>query len=477
MTPLRHLMDLAGASLDAIGAALAEVPGYLNLNHESHRVAVTGLQRSGKTVFVTSFVHALLHAADAPVADFPFFPWRGQVQGVTVEDVPGIPPFPYRARLDELLGEPPTWPGRTTGLTGVRVRIRYTPTGGLTPMLFSTATIDLDLIDYPGEWLLDLPMLTQSYQEWSARMEELANAGSRSGLSRAWLEAARGLDPGATEDPAALQQIGDLYLDYIRRCQSERHLSFVQPGRFLSSEGVDPERGPIFFPLGTAQATRGAAKAGSNAAALVERYQAYQRLVRRFYGQVFGRLRRQVVLVDLLTALQNGHEAFADLALATRSLTEAFEELKNPILRALSLGGVDRLALVATKADHVTADQMNNMIGLLRDMIGEPFVQANARQSGLFAAASVRATTQLMRKYQGEALPFLLGVPEGRDGGRGGEALEVRPGVIPGQIPAAADWTSLEFNIRRFAPPRLGTPYERPLPHINLDKVLQFLIA
>jgi predicted YcjX-like family ATPase len=151
------------------------------------------------------------------------------------------------------------------------------------------------------------------------------------------------------------------------------------------------------------------------------------------------------------------------------------------VLKALSLGGVDRLALVATKADHVTADQMNNMIGLLRDMIGEPFVQANARQSGLFAAASLRATTQSLLKWQGEALPFLLGVPEGRGGehggGRGGEAIQVRPGVIPGQIPAAADWASLEFNIRPFAPPRLGAAHERPLPHINLDQILQFLIA
>jgi predicted YcjX-like family ATPase len=116
MTPLRHLRDLAGASLDAIGAALAEVPGYLN--HSSHRIAVTGLQRSGKTVFVTSFVHALLQAADAPMVDFPFFPWRGQAQGVTVADIPGIPPFPYRARLDELLGDPRTWRARTTGLVG-----------------------------------------------------------------------------------------------------------------------------------------------------------------------------------------------------------------------------------------------------------------------------------------------------------------------------------------------------------------------
>jgi predicted YcjX-like family ATPase len=121
---------------------------------------------------------------------------------------------------------------------------------------------------------------------------------------------------------------------------------------------------------------------------------------------------------------------------------------------------------------------MNNMVGLLRDMIGEPFVQANARQSGLFAAASLRATTQSLRKYRGEALPFLMGVPEGRaQGGKGGEAIEVRPGVIPGQIPAAADWASLEFNIRPFAPPRLGAAYARPLPHINLDKILQFLIA
>ncbi len=469
MTPLRQLIDLAGASLDAIGEALSDIPGYLSLNHERHRIAVTGLRRSGKTVFVTSFVHALLQAADAPVADFPFFPWRGQVQDVTVQDIPGIPPFPYRARLDELLGDPPAWPAPTTGLTGIRVRIRYTPTAGLTRMLFSTATVDLDLIDYPGEWLLDLPMLTQSYQEWSARMEELANAGGRSGLSREWLEAARGLDPDAAEDPAALQRIGDLYLEYIGRCRSEQHLHFVQPGRFLGGEGVDPERGPVFFPLGTIRS----AKAGTNAAALVARYQAYQRLVRRFYDQVFGRLRRQVVLIDLLTALQNGHESFADLALATRSLTEAFEALENPILKALSLGGVDRLALVATKADHVTADQMNNMIGLLRDMIGEPFVQANARQSGLFAAASLRATSQTMLKWRGEPLPFLLGVPAGRGGG----AIQVRPGVIPGQIPAAADWASLEFNIRRFAPPRLGTPYERPLPHINLDKILQFLIA
>ncbi len=49
--------------------------------------------------------------------------------------------------------------------------------------------------------------------------------------------------------------------------------------------------------------------------------------------------------------------------------------------------------------------------------------------------------------------------------------------MIPGQIPAAADWASLEFNIRRLRAAAAGDLHERPLPHINLDKILQFLIA
>jgi len=452
--------------VDVIGAALSEVPTYLN--HESHRIAVTGLQRSGKTVFVTSLTHALLHASDAPKAAFPFFPWRGQVQHVSVEDIPGILRFPYQERLDGLLAEHPKWPERTTGLTGHRIRILHTPIGTLTRRLLSKATLDLDLIDYPGEWLLDLPMLSQSYQEWSAQMEEMARVGSRADISEAWLEQALRLDLDAKEDAAELSRIGALYVGYIRQCQSEKNLYYNQPGRFLVGDAGDPDAGPIFFPLSRAKV----AKAGSNAAALVNRYGAYRKLVRKFYGQVFGRLRRQVVLVDLLTALQQGHESFADMALAVRTITEAFEDLKNPLFKMLPFGQVDRLALVATKADHVTADQLNNLVGLLRDMIGEAFVQANARQSGLLAVASVRSTTEAMRKFDGASFPFLTGVQKGD----GPDAIEVCPGVIPGQIPGAGNWHDL-FEIRAFDPPRLAAAPARPLPHINLDKVLQFLIA
>ncbi len=464
---LERLGDWAKGSLDSVGAALADMS--TSLSHQRHRIAITGLQRSGKTVFVTSFAHALLHAGNAPRSAFPFFPWRDTVRDVSVGEIPGIPPFPYRAHLDELLATPPRWPAPTTALAGLRVRLRHDATGFVGRRLAAAATLDIDLVDYPGEWLLDLPMLAQSYRDWSLQMEELAAGGSRRALAAPWRAAAASLDLDAPEDAVAIARIAALHVDYLRRCRAEKNLYFLQPGRFLQDDAAAPaDRALPFFPVGRI----GKVRPGSNGAALVRRYRDYQRIVRRFHAQVFGRLRRQVVLVDLLTALQQGHESFADLALAMRTITESFEHLSRPPVRFLPQGRVDRLALVATKADHVSADQMHNLVGLLRDMIGEPFIRTNARSAGLLAVAAVRATTEAMVKWEGRSLPFLTGTPDGAD-----EPQEVYAGIVPGQIPDAAAWPDLAVNIRTFRPPLLPAPHDRPLPHINLDKVLQFLIA
>ena len=188
---------------------------------------------------MTSFVHALLHAADAPVEDFPFFPWRGQVQGVTVEDIPGIPPFPYRARLDELLAEPPRWPApHERAHRGEGPHPLHADAAADLRCSCLDDDLDLDLIDYPGEWLLDLPMLTLDYEEWSARMEELANAGSRRRCpAPGWQQARRSI-PRRRKTLPPCSGSATLYLDYLQRCRSER-LSYLQPGRFLGGERVD----------------------------------------------------------------------------------------------------------------------------------------------------------------------------------------------------------------------------------------------
>ena len=80
-----------------------------------------------------------------------------------------IPSFAYERGLERLFGEPPAWPEPTRGVAEIRLEIRYRPTGALRRRLSDTATLYLDIVDYPGEWLLDLPLLELDYRQWSAR--------------------------------------------------------------------------------------------------------------------------------------------------------------------------------------------------------------------------------------------------------------------------------------------------------------------
>ena len=462
MSDFQRWTDLALSPLKAAGEALADLP--VSLAHDRRRIAITGLQRSGKTVFITAFAHALLTARQEPAAKaLPFFPFVKKVHDVSLHAVPGFARFDYEGHLASLTGDPPRWPKPTTDLSALRIRLRYTPNPFLGRQWVSSATLDVDLIDYPGEWLIDLPMLAQSYAAWSRQAEDLAAAPARSDLAAAWRADAARIDLDAPEDPRLLARVGGLYVDYLRLCRSERHLSFLQPGRFLQPSGNAGEA--LFFPVARLDSPR----RGSNGAALVRRYEAYQRLVRTFYASVFGRLRRQAVLIDLLTALQQGQDAFADLAMAVLTISDSFDELAPVYLKYLPFMGIERLALVATKADHVTADQMNNLTGLLQDMAGQLVVNAKTGP-GFQSIAAVRATTEVPLMVNGAVQPFLEGFPEGSE-----EKKAVFPGAIPGSLPAAAAWMNPDFRIRNFQPPHgLGTG---PMPHLNMDKLLQFLLA
>ena len=48
-------------------------------------------------------------------------------------------------------------------------------------------TLTLDIVDYPGEWLLDLPLLGKSYEQWSAESLAQARQGARPALAAPWL--------------------------------------------------------------------------------------------------------------------------------------------------------------------------------------------------------------------------------------------------------------------------------------------------
>ena len=164
----------------AAGAALGE---------RQLRLGITGLSGAGKTVFTTSLVQALVHAAAHPAA-LPLLaapPWQ-----VAIEDLPGLERFPQSRFVAGLTGAPPVWPEPTRAVTGLRLRLHpATAWRGLV----------LEIVDYPGEWLLDHEMLALDYAAWSARA--LARLQGWGGAVAEAVGVYLGQALGASADPVA----------------------------------------------------------------------------------------------------------------------------------------------------------------------------------------------------------------------------------------------------------------------------------
>lgn len=196
------------------------------------RLAVTGLSQSGKTAFITALVNQLEHAC-SPDARLPLWKAcdRGRLLGV--RRVPQlnahIPSFAYEPACDRLFGAPPAWPESTRGVSEIRLEIRYRPAGRWAREI---ATLYLDIVDYPGEWLLDLPLLRLGYAQWSAEIARTLQQSPRmAALAQPWTQ----WNPSAADpfDEAAVARMAAAYTVWMRECREQLGLSLLQPGRFL----------------------------------------------------------------------------------------------------------------------------------------------------------------------------------------------------------------------------------------------------
>src|SRR6266511_1834089 len=93
-------------------------------------LAVTGLSRSGKTVFVTSLIHNLLSCAHNPNR-MPLLGVVGERRliAATLEAAKAnrLPRFPYLDNIDKMAI--PDWPARTEGISEIGIEVRFAPAG------------------------------------------------------------------------------------------------------------------------------------------------------------------------------------------------------------------------------------------------------------------------------------------------------------------------------------------------------------
>ncbi len=483
-----RLEELTDGAMEALRGAGAFASDLLQ---PTLRLGVTGLARSGKTVFITALVQNLVAGGR-----LPFFKpvAEGRITRAWLEPQPddAVPRFDIERHLASLTADPPAWPESTRRLSELRVTIEYQPSGPWRH-LAGTRRLNLDIVDYPGEWLLDLPLLGKTFEAWSEEAIALSQAPERAAAAASFASFLASLATAPLADEQVALTGAGLFRAYLERCRNEAHaFSSLSPGRFLMPGELEGSPALTFFPLPAPAGEQ--PTAGSLHAMLSRRYGAYlKHVVKPFFRDHFLRLDRQIVLVDALSALNAGPAGAQELGRALRSVLGVFRPGANSWLSALVQRRIDRILFVATKADHLHHTSHDRLEAILRHLLGPAIDRAQlaGAEVRVQAIAAIRATREVLAEQHGERLACIKGVPVA------GERLGTRTfdgiaeaAIFPGDLPeeaarvleptSVAGSAGIQTGFLRFRPPPLaqdGGQGRPAFPHIRLDRALDFLMG
>ncbi|MGB3147390.1 MAG: YcjX family protein [Paracoccaceae bacterium] len=459
-----------GDLLDAVGRRVGAVTG----GQEVVRLGVTGLSRAGKTVFITALVANLLDRARMTGLRAEA---EGRIEAVFLQPQPDdtVPRFDFETHLAALGGADAHWPESTRAISELRLSIRLAPRG-LVGMVRGARVLHLDIVDYPGEWLLDLALMGRSYDDWSR--ETLERMRDRD-AGRDYLDAVAKVDPAARLEEPVAKALADLYTRYLAAARQEGY-SDATPGRFLLPGDLAGSPALTFAPLAAAASAGGRGSLGREFA---RRYGAYKaQVVTPFFRDHFARIDRQIVLADLLGAMHGGPRAVENMRQTLAAILAAFRPGKSGWLASiLGRRRIGRILFAATKADHLHHGQHKRLTALMAALVREARARADfaGAETAAMAIASLRVTSEEVQQIKGRKVDCVRGRLED------GRYAAFHPGDMPdnpAEMMKAAEaggavWPEGDYAQMRFLPPSEPLRAGAGLPHVRIDKALEFLLG
>ena len=483
------LSNLTDQSSDAVRQATAYVD---DLTTPTLRLGVTGLARAGKTVFITALVGRLTAGGSTPAFDALRLPgMRAFLEPQPDDDVPR---FAYEEHLATLTARPPTWPESTRHISQLRVTLEWDAQDWLRRAAGVQRRLHIDIIDYPGEWLADIGLLEQDFASWAGHVSQLAHSAPAGPRRDAWLAFQSGLAgrPAAGRAEQTCLEGARLFSDYMAEQKEAGRLApSAGPGRFLMPGDYQGSPLLTFFPLVDGDRDL--------QALLTRRYESYKAaIVRPFFEKHFSRIDRQIVLVDVLGALNLGPAAVVEMENALDRALRAFRPGRESWLGKLLGQRLNRIMFAATKADHLHRRNHPRLQAILEKVVDRAQGQAAAAGARLAfgAIAALRSTEDVERRGDDGAPPLdcVRGIPlAGQQvGGKtlsASEPLTVFPGDLPAdpldafdaEIVVPGSLSFVRFRPRLDDAPVAATddgPARRvSWPHVGLERVVAFLIG
>jgi uncharacterized protein len=436
--------------------------------HRQLRLGVTGLSGAGKTALPTAIVHQLTQSHSSFLPFFSVMQKRWLGARIDDNQLPQLPRFAFEKNLSYLQQHPACWPPSTIGWSQLTLALRYQSESSLRARFQDYQETELVLVDYPGEWLLDLPMLQQSYQQWCEQSWLLFAQSHRIATAENFKLRLQAVD---LNDVSVLS-VQELCTEYSTLLQQFREVAGAylnQPGRLLVPGEFEGTPLLQLLPLLPEQLAQG----GALVDLMQKHFVSYQsKVIEPFYRQYFSGLDRQVVLVDILGALNAGESALLELKQSLLLILQSFDYGPEHWLRRIFKPRISKVLFAVSKADHVTPDQHQALTLLLQQLLLQHLqsVKFQLCPYEVMAIAAIKASEAGFVKQNGQQQPCLRGLSA-----QTGEALTYYPGDVPRYWPDHQLFTEHHFEFQQLSP--LPWPKQQVLHHIRLDHLLEYLLG
>ncbi len=424
--------------------------GNIFERRERIKIAVSGWSGSGKTYFIASTINQLLSgkkiqrvARERGVEFVGRLVSENEKQDKEKDENSNL--FPYRTIVDISQGDEGKWLGSTTTISRALIELEIKSKNKLFPNKF----LEIELVDYPGEWLADLPLYEKNFADWGDEViADIRNSSQKRDFAREWLNSISGGDIYSYSDGSSDEDIVASFKTYLKSLGSNGY-TFIQPSRHLFKNGVADASILLFTPLPKPKYLT--PHEDSLYSRFNRRYIRYQKeFVNLIYETWFKEFDRQIILLDIFKPLSNGKNSFYDLSSSIFKIVKLYKYGANTFLKYLTYRKIDRVIFCATKSDLVPQEQRENLQKLLINTIEE--------------------ATRELKLQNIETNIFTISSVEGKI--KGGIDNSI---TIPEAIENIEN--NKEFNIQKAFPPQFSERNVDAVNHINMDLVIDKLIG
>jgi uncharacterized protein len=438
-------------------------------------LGITGLSQSGKSTFITSLINQVLNFETAGMSAFPPFV-SGRLLGAKVFPLShsNLDLFPYEESYQRIASSEPKWPESTHNTSGCVIEFRLARTGGkYNPFKSKHYSLYLEIRDYPGEWLLDLPLREMTFRDWCAQCTSQFNEEPRRSLLGDRLGELQHIDPLKEADLDHLSQLNQRFKSFLHECKyNGKSLSLIQPGRFLIPGDIDDPSVLGFIPLlkcgSYSEKQLDKANKRSYFKVCEKLYKRYlKELVEPFYSDHFRRIDRQLVLVDVVRSLNSGEAYLNDMKQALTKITDSFAYGNSSFISRK----VDRVVFAATKIDQVLSEDHEAVRQLLATVVHQAY--KDSAYEGVEPVCEATAAVRSSHEVNTDKGRAISGFDEN------GKSIGYVHPTIPSRIPEGNEWQPfMEWKIPSLRPPHgISHLNNDNIPHIRMDSILNGLIG